>query len=206
MNPQDVRNPSAPHADTPIRVLGAVPTPEQYRRAAQQYDASDPQAPSVTQLLAEQFRQEQEAERELYPDVNALIPWELAPDYSWMLALLWRADGSLEAHWHRGAERLPAYELTHASNEFFEACQALPQDGSAIGFQRMYGARPANPWDWDFAVWFHAWYEGTKQAQAGIVLQPPDPNYKRPKAFTPKTLVAESRLWCAQIRSNHFLH
>lgn len=161
---------------------------------------------SVSELLAEEFRKEQEAEEELYPDVAALIPWERAPEYAWMLAILWRADGSLEAYWHRGADRLPAYELEHASNEFFEACQELPKDGSAIGFQRSYGARPANPWDWDFAIWFHAWWRTTWQEQNGILLQSPNPNYKRPKEMKPNTLAAHTRLWASQIRTNHFLH
>lgn len=128
--------------------------------------------PPIDEILASLHRAEMEdeaqaqAEAHPFPEVEALIPWDVAPALSWLLTLRWRDDGALEAYWLQGDRRLPAHELDGgASMEFFYACYKLPggrdsedPDPETVVFQRTYGQRLASPWDFDFAVWWFTWF------------------------------------------------
>lgn len=161
------------------------------RLIAQQVAAGvNPEAGDIRQALAELHDQaEREArELELSKALDAHMPWHLAPAWTWACSLLMRESGELEAYWYRGPDRLPAYELEHASDEFFHLT-LLMEPGQIATFGREYGAAKASPWDWDIAQyvlrWWHEHRQDTAFAKAHIrpmdELELPEP----PKGFSP---------------------
>lgn len=120
-----------------------------------------PEAHDFRQAMQELHDQtEKEArELELSKALDAHIPWELAPAWCWAISLLMRETGELEAYWYRGPDRLPAYELEGASDEFFHLVM-LMEPGQLCSFGREYGEAKASPWDWDICQYIlRFWHE-----------------------------------------------
>lgn len=155
----------------------------------------------VDEVMAQIYAAEQALEAEYqaqehpYPQIESLIPWELAPACTWMLTLRWREDRALEAYWMLGDTRMPAHELADADMEFFYACQQLPghddpKQTETVAFLRMYGNRPASPWDYDFARWWFTWFQETQLEQKGITLLAPEKDVSRIKLHAHSLAVA----------------